>query len=215
MATHQIDPHLLVVLGATSDLMRRKLLPAMYRLRAAGEIPGPFIILGASRQAGLTDDGFRTLTAEALEAEGVARDAAGPWCQACLYFQSLGAGAPQDFQALAARIRTLEQEHHLPGNRVFYLALPPTAYIAAISGLGQAGLNQTAGWTRLVVEKPFGRDLDSATALNEQLHQYFDESQIYRIDHYLGKETVQNILVARFANTIFELLWNRNYIDHV
>jgi glucose-6-phosphate 1-dehydrogenase len=214
-ATHHVDPHLLVVLGATSDLMQRKLLPAIYRLRAAGEVPGPPIILGASRHAGLADEGFRDLAAQALAAEGVQPDAAGPWCRDCLYFQSLGAGTPEDFQALATRIRTLEQEHHLPGNRVFYLALPPTAFMASINGLGQAGLNQTPGWTRLVVEKPFGKDLDSATALNEQIHRYFDESQVYRIDHYLGKETVRNLLIFRFANAIFEPLWHRNLVKSV
>ena len=215
MATHHVDPHLLVVLGATSDLMQRKLLPAIYRLRAAGEVPGPLIILGASRQAGLTDEGFRDLAAGALAAEGVGPDAAGSWCRDCLYFQSLGAGTPEDFKNLAARVRTLEQEHHLPGNRVFYLALPPTAFMASINGLGQAGLNQTPGWTRLVVEKPFGKDLDSATALNEQIHRYFDESQVYRIDHYLGKETVRNLLIFRFANAIFEPLWHRNLVKSV
>ena len=215
IANHHVDPHLLVVLGATSDLMRRKLLPAIYRLRTGGAVPGPLIMLGVSRQAGLTDEGFRALTVEALVAGGVELDAAGPWCDACLHFQSLGAGAPEDFQALAARILTLEQEHHLPGNRVFYLALPPTAYMAVINGLGQAGLNQTSGWTRLVVEKPFGRDLDSAIALNEQIHRYFDESQVYRIDHYLGKETVQNLLIFRFANAIFEPLWHRNLVKSV
>lgn len=215
MTNHHVDPHLLVVLGATSDLMRRKLLPAIYRLRTGGDVSGPLIILGASRQAGLTDEGFRTLTAEALAAEGVEPDAAGPWCRDCLHFQSLGAGTPEDFQALAARIQTLEQEHHLPGNRVFYLAMPPTAFQATIAGLGQAGLNQTPGWTRLVVEKPFGRDLDSATALNEQIHRYFDESQVYRIDHYLGKETVRNLLIFRFANAIFEPLWHRNLVKSV
>jgi glucose-6-phosphate 1-dehydrogenase len=215
MADHHVDPHLLVVLGATSDLMRRKLLPAIYRLRTGGTVPGPLIILGVSRQAGLTEESFRALTAEALAAEGVGLAAAGPWCGKCLYFQSLGAGAPEDFQALAARIRTLEQEHRLPGNRVFYLAMPPNAFQATIVGLGQAGLNQTPGWIRLVVEKPFGRDLDSATALNEQVHHYFDESQVYRIDHYLGKETVRNLLIFRFANAIFEPLWHRNLVKSV
>ena len=180
MTNHPVDPHLLVVLGATSDLMRRKLLPAIYRLRTGGAVSGPLIILGASRQAGLTDEGFRDLTAEALAAAGVPPDAAGPWCGRCLHFQGLGAGTPEDFQALAARIKTLEQKLHLPGNRVFYLALPPTAFKGTIAGLGLAGLNQAPGWTRLVVEKPFGHDLASATALNEQIHHYFDESQVYR-----------------------------------
>jgi glucose-6-phosphate 1-dehydrogenase len=215
LANHHVDPHLLVVLGATSDLMRRKLLPAIYRLRANGAVPGPLIILGVSRQAGLTDEGFRDLTAKALAAEGVQPDAAGPWCRDCLHFQSLGAERPEDFQALAARIQSLEQKYQLPGNRVFYLAQPPTAFMGSIAGLGQAGLNQTRGWTRLVVEKPFGKDLASAKALNEQIHQYFDESQVYRIDHYLGKETVRNLLVFRFANAIFEPLWHRNLVKSV
>jgi glucose-6-phosphate 1-dehydrogenase len=215
IADHHVDPHLLVVLGATSDLMRRKLLPAIYRLLAGGAVCGPLIILGAARQAGLTDEGFRDLTAKALAEQGVPPDAAGTWCAKCLYFQSLGAGTPEDFQALAARVQTLEQEHHLPGNRVFYLALPPTAFQASIAGLGESGLNRTPGWTRLVVEKPFGKDLTSAMALNEQIHRYFDESQVYRIDHYLGKETVRNLLVFRFANAIFEPLWHRNLVKSI
>ncbi len=215
LRTHRVDPHLFVVLGATSDLMRRKLLPALYRLRANQAVPGPLIILGVSRQAGLTDEGFRDLAQAALAAEGPGQDTAGHWCRECLYFQGLGAETPEDFRALAARIRALEQEHHLSGNRVFYLALPPTAFMASIAGLGQAGLNQTRGWTRLVVEKPFGKDLDSGIALNAQTHRYFDESQIYRIDHYLGKETVQNLLIFRFANAIFEPLWHRNLVKSV
>jgi glucose-6-phosphate 1-dehydrogenase len=215
IADHHVDPHLLVVLGATSDLMRRKLLPAIYRLRTGGAVSAPLIILGASRQAGLTDEGFRDLITEALATGGVELNAATLWCSKCLHFQSLGAGTPEDFQALAARVRTLEREHQLPGNRVFYLALPPTAYMASINGLGQAGLHQTPGWIRVVVEKPFGRDLASAIALNEQIHQYFDESEIYRIDHYLGKETVQNLLIFRFANAIFEPLWHRNLVKSV
>jgi glucose-6-phosphate 1-dehydrogenase len=214
LRTHQVDPHLFVVLGATSDLMRRKLLPALYRLRAGGAVSAPLIILGASR-AGLTDEGFRDLVREALTPEAPQPDAAARWCRECLFFQSLGAGTPEDFQALGARIRTLEQDHHLPGNRVFYLALPPQAFMANIAGLGQAGLNQTPGWNRLVVEKPFGKDLASATALNEQIHRYFDESQVYRIDHYLGKETVRNLLIFRFANAIFEPLWHRNLVKSV
>jgi glucose-6-phosphate 1-dehydrogenase len=214
IANHHVDPHLLVVLGATSDLMRRKLLPAIYRLRTGGAVSGPLITLGASR-AELTDEGFQALTAKALADQGVVPDAAGPWCAQCLHFQSLGAETPEDFQALADRIRTLEQEHQLPGNRVLYLALPPTAFMGTIDGLGQAGLNQSPGWTRVVVEKPFGEDLTSATALNEQIHRYFDESQVYRIDHYLGKETVQNLLIFRFANAIFEPLWHRNLVKSV
>jgi glucose-6-phosphate 1-dehydrogenase len=213
--SHQIDPHLFVVLGGTSDLMRRKLIPAICRLKAGGDVPVPLIILGVSRQAGLTDEGFRTLVAESLAAEGVSPDSAGHWCRDCLHFQSLGAGTPEDFKGLAARIHSLEEEYQLHGNRVFYLALPPTAYMTSIAGLGQAGLSRTQGWTRLVVEKPFGKDLASATTLNKQIHRYFDESRVYRIDHYLGKETVRNLLIFRFANAIFEPLWHRNLVKSV
>jgi glucose-6-phosphate 1-dehydrogenase len=213
--SHKVEPHLFVVLGGTSDLMRRKLLPALYQLRVSGVVPSPLIILGVSRKTGLTDAGFRALALEALTAAGPFNDPAGQWCSQCLFFQSIGTGTPEDFKALAARIRALEEEHHLPGNRVFYLALPPQAYMPAIAGLGEAGLNRDPGWSRLVVEKPFGKDLDSATFLNEQIHRYFSESQVYRIDHYLGKETVQNLLIFRFANAIFEPLWHRNLVKSV
>jgi glucose-6-phosphate 1-dehydrogenase len=213
--SHRVEPHLFVVLGATSDLMRRKLLPALYQLRAGGGAPEPLIILGVSRQTGLTDDAFRHLSREALTAAGLPQDPADHWCSRCLFFQGLGAGTPADFQTLAARIRALEQAHQLPGNRVFYLALPPPAYLPTIAGLGQAGLSEAPGWTRLVVEKPFGKDLDSAIILNEQIHRFFAESQVFRIDHYLGKETVQNLLIFRFANAIFEPLWHRNLVKSV
>jgi glucose-6-phosphate 1-dehydrogenase len=212
---HAIEPHLFVILGATSDLMRRKLLPALYHLKTSGVIPVPLIILGASRREGFTDVGFRSLARESLAAGGLVQNDTGQWCSECLYFQSLGAGTADDFRALAARVLALEQQHSLPGNRVFYLALPPANFMSTIAGLGQAGLNQAPGWTRLVVEKPFGKDLASAQALNEQIHAAFDESQVYRIDHYLGKETVQNLLIFRFANAIFEPLWHRNLVKSV
>lgn len=128
---------------------------------------------------------------------------------------AIGLGEAEDYQALAARIAKLEQAHHLPGNRVFYLALPPAAFPSTIVGLGEAGLHRSPGWSRLVIEKPFGRDLTSAQDLNRLLHRYFDESQIYRIDHYLGKETVQNLLVFRFANALFESVWNRDRVKHI
>jgi glucose-6-phosphate 1-dehydrogenase len=215
LRTHTIEPHLFVVLGATSDLMRRKLLPALYRLRTTGAFSGPLLILGVSRKADLTDEGFRALAHDALTSASLLQDDTGQWCRECLYFQSLGAGTPEDFQALAVRVQTLERENHLLGNRVFYLALPPASFMATIAGLGQVGLNQAPGWTRLVVEKPFGKDLASSQALNEQIHRCFDESQVYRIDHYLGKETVQNLLIFRFANAIFEPLWHRNLVKSV
>lgn len=183
---HNVEPHLFVVLGATSDLMRRKLLPALHRLKTGGAVFAPLIILGVSR-ADLDDEGFRTLARESLAAYGRGPEDLARWCGECLYFQSLGAGTPEDFNALAARIQALEQANFLPGNRVFYLAMPPAAFVATITGLGESGLNRGPGWTRLVVEKPFGRDMASAQFLNAQVHRYFDESQVYRIDHYLGK----------------------------
>ena len=213
---HLVESHLFIVLGATSDLLRRKLLPALYHLRSEGLLKCRFRLLGVSRQAELDDTAFRTLAREALMEAGLFQEGtAAAWCDDCLYFQSLGAGGREDYQALAHRLRALEQEHRLPGHRVWYLALPPTAFERAITGLGEAGLHQGPGWTRLVVEKPFGQDLATARQLNAQVHRYFEESQVYRIDHYLGKETVQNLLIFRFANAIFEPLWHRNLVKSV
>jgi glucose-6-phosphate 1-dehydrogenase len=132
-----------------------------------------------------------------------------------LHYRSIGQGTADDFRALAKEIEALERKHALPGNRVFYLALPPQVYPNTIAGLGRAGLNRSRGWTRLVVEKPFGRDLATARDLNRLVHSHFEESQVYRIDHYLGKETVQNLLAFRFANPIFETLWNRDRVDNM
>jgi glucose-6-phosphate 1-dehydrogenase len=220
MGNHVVEPLLFVVLGATSDLMRRKLLPAIYHLRShlqrTGHLKGPLILLGVSRQPDLDDAAFRRLAREALDDSGLSgEETQDYWCNDCLHFQSLGDSRPADFQALADRIRELERAHDLPGNRVFYLALPPTAFTTAIDGLGEAGLHQSPGWTRIVVEKPFGQDQESARRLNARIHRYFDESQVYRIDHYLGKETVQNLLIFRFANSIFEPLWHRNLVKSV
>ncbi len=209
-----VEPHIFVVLGGTGDLMRRKLLPALFRLCQRGQIPPGSVILGVSRKP-LQDSEYRQWTREALKAAGFTTENLESWCDHCVYYHALGHGEPQDYQHLKERIQQLEREHHLPGNRVFYLALPPQAFPSAIEGLGKTGLHHSKGWTRLVIEKPFGRDLSSARALNRKVHQYFHESQVYRIDHYLGKETVQNLLVFRFSNAIFESLWNRNHIECV
>lgn len=215
-SNNRVAPHLFVVLGATGDLMRRKLLPALFHLAAQGLLKETSLILGATRKTDLGDVGFRAQAGEALAAAGFsADDLAGRWCDECLFYQPIGLGEAEDYQALAARIAELEQAHHLPGNRVFYLALPPDALPSTIVGLGEAGLNRSPGWSRLVVEKPFGRDLVSAQDLNRLLHRYVDESQIYRIDHYLGKETVQNLMVFRFANALFESGWNRDRVKRV
>lgn len=209
-----VAPHLFVVLGGTGDLMRRKLLPALFRLCQRNQISPGSVILGVSRKP-LQDSEYRKWTREALQDAGFSAENLKPWCDHCVYYHPLGHGKPQDYQQLKERIQQLEQDHQLPGNRVFYLALPPQAFPSAIEGLGKARLHHGTGWTRLVIEKPFGRDLSSATILNQQVHKYFNESQVYRIDHYLGKETVQNLLVFRFANAIFESLWNRNHIECV
>ena len=208
--TVRIDPHLFVIFGGTGDLARRKLLPAFYRLLQRREFADTSKVLAVATRE-LSDDEYRELAKEALVAAGVDPDEAERWCWSCLSYQPIAPG----FAALADRIGDIEEREGLPGNRVFYLALPPSVFDDTIEGLGSVGLHRGPGWTRVVVEKPFGRDLASARELNGLLHRWFDESQIYRIDHYLGKETVQNLLVFRFANTLFESVWNRDRVEAV
>jgi len=215
MSMSDLDPCLFVIFGATGDLVRRKLLPALYHISRQAKLGSRLIILGVSR-SDMDDHGFRSMAQTALKSAGVGNsESVGGWCEQHLHYGSLGAWGAEQFQTLAKRIRDLENQYELRGNRVFYLALPPQMFPSAINGLGKAGLNRSPGWTRLVVEKPFGRDLVSAQQLNRIAHQYFAETEIYRIDHYLGKETVQNILVFRFANPIFETLWNRDRVESV
>jgi glucose-6-phosphate 1-dehydrogenase len=201
-------------MGGTGDLMRSKLLPAIYHLTARGLLHERSLVLGVARAADLDDASYRVWGRQALADAGLNGAHAAAWCEVCLYYQSIGP-EPDDYRVLASRLAALEREHDLPGNRVFDLALPPQVVARATAGLGRAGLHRSGGWTRLVVEKPFGRDLVSAQALNRLLQEHFDESQLYRIDHYLGKETVQNLLVFRFANPVFETLWNRDRVEHV
>jgi len=209
-----LEPHLFVVFGATGDLMHRKILPALHDLYTQNPDVN-FAVLGASR-SGLTDEAYRQDAKASLIEHGISPNEAGSWCDDRLFFQSLGKQTLDDYKALGKRIQQLEQEQGLPGNRVFYLALPPASFEPTIKALGDAGLaHNKGGWTRLVVEKPFGQDLASAKELNALVHQYFDESQVYRIDHYLGKETVQNLMVFRLGNAIFESLWNREHIERV
>ncbi len=212
MAFTPVDPALFVILGATGDLTRRKLFPALARLVSRGLVGDQFLVLGAGRSAGMTDETFRAQAHEIVEST---QPKPIKWCDQCVFYQTLGEGRGTDYKALRDRIERIEAEHHMPGNRVFYLALIPSAFSPTIDALGQAGLARSPGWTRIVIEKPFGRDLESARALNALAHRDFDESQIFRIDHYLGKETVQNLLVFRFANAIFESLWNRNHVESV
>ena len=215
MTADRVQPHLFVILGATGDLTRRKLLPALCRLAKEDLLGERFAILGVGRKADQDDAGFRRWARQVIEETGFSAEHTRRWCDECLHYQPVGKGAGQDYRALGDRIMALERDHNLPGNRTFYLAQPPGAFPSTITGLGEAALNHSPGWTRLVIEKPFGRDLASAQELNELAHRYFAESQLYRIDHYLGKETVQNLLVFRFANAIFESLWNRDRVESV
>ncbi|MDH3396735.1 MAG: glucose-6-phosphate dehydrogenase [Acidimicrobiia bacterium] len=205
-----VEPHLFVIIGASGDLTKRKLLPALYEMITRQGLGDGCRILGVSGSP-LNDETFRVQAREALEKAGFSDDDLRTWCDRSLHYES----ARGAYEVVADRIKALEAEYGLPGNRVIYLALPPKGFPTAIESLGKAGLNQSSGWTRLVIEKPFGRDLDSARELNTIVHAHFAESQVYRIDHYLGKETVQNLLVFRFANALFENSWNRDRVKDV
>ena len=205
-----IDPHLLVLFGATGDLSKRKLLPALFRLLRSRGFEDRIHILGVGTSR-RSEEEFREIAVEAFVGAGFAKRDIEEWCLECLSYQSLADG----FDGLAARVRDLEGEHELPGNRAFYLAVPPEVIEETVEGLAGSGLDRSSGWTRLVIEKPFGVDLESAQQLNRLLHDRFSEDQIYRIDHYLAKETVQNLLVFRFANPVFESSWNRDRIESV
>lgn len=212
-------PALMVIFGASGDLAQRKLLPALYNLVQKGLLPADFTILGYSRTP-YSDDEFRELARHGVEKHADVEFQESAWAAFAqgIFYVAGGYDDPAGFARLQARITELEGFRPTGKNRLFYLSTPPSVYEAVATQLGQADLVRPAGescWTRLVVEKPFGRDLASAHALNDHLLRIFDEDQIYRIDHYLGKETVQNILVFRFANGIFEPVWNRNYVEHV
>lgn len=211
MSKPSLPQHLFVIFGASGDLTQRKLLPAFYNLlKRRGGAEGS-VVLGTSRSE-WSDDDFRAMARESLRAAGFEADELEAWCDSCLYYHT---SDDDDQRDLAQRIEEIEAKHDLPGNRVFYLALPPSVFGPIVQQLGDAGLDESDGFTRLVVEKPFGYDLESAQELNALVHQYFDEDQIYRIDHYLGKETVQNLMVLRFSNAIFESVWNRDRIERV
>jgi glucose-6-phosphate 1-dehydrogenase len=213
------DPCAIVMFGASGDLARRKLLPALYDLALHSCLAPRFKLLGFARTE-MNDDAFRRGAGEFLPKsgqDGASADIQQEFLQHLYYFHG-NYDDPESFKKLVQRLEELDSEGQLGGNRLFYLATPPEVYQHVIEQLGRAGLAKSRSeesWTRVIIEKPFGRDAASARELNAKVLQVFDEHQVYRIDHYLGKETVQNLLVFRFGNGIFEPLWNRNFIDHV
>jgi glucose-6-phosphate 1-dehydrogenase len=217
------DPFTLVIFGASGDLTARKLIPALWSLFASRTLPEPFAIVCTARTA-MTDEAFQTrMHAAVQEFARLKVPSDGVWQRFAsnVHYVSGDPRGVELYSKLGERLRALEQARGGAANRLFYLATPPSLYEAVVENLGGSGLGERAtvpvggGWTRIVVEKPFGRDLASAQTLNRTLSAVFSEEQIYRIDHYLGKETVQNILVFRFANGIFEPLWNRNHVAEV
>jgi glucose-6-phosphate 1-dehydrogenase len=212
------DPCAIVIFGATGDLTKRKLLPSLYNLRANGLLPRDFALVGIARKT-CDDEAFRDLMSKEIREFATRPVDEKLWSdfRARLHCVSGDLDDPGTFRRLADRLAELDREHATGGNVLFYLAVPPEAFGGLVRRLGEAGLAKEEGgrWRRVVIEKPFGRDLDSARALNEELRAVLREHQLFRIDHYLGKETVQNIVAFRFANGIYEPVWNRRYIDHV
>jgi glucose-6-phosphate 1-dehydrogenase len=214
------DPFTLVIFGASGDLARRKLIPALFHLQASGYLPESFAVIGFSRTP-MTDEAYRDTMrkalAEALKDGGEEVSPDNPLIDK-LYYHAGSADKPEDYQSLKATLERIERERNLPGNRMFYLSVAPEFFTVIVENLASAGLvhdKSQKAWSRVIIEKPFGHDLESARALNAAVTSVLDESQIYRIDHYLGKETVQNILSFRFGNSIFEPLFNQKYVDNI
>lgn len=216
-----MDACTIVIFGASGDLTRRKLIPALYNLTIARRLPRSFSVVGYARSE-MSHEEFRKKMREAVSEfsrTGLKDESIGGEFAQCLYF------VPGDYRSTEGYLRLKKflnengREGNSGANRIFYLATPPDLYTPVIEQIAAVGLEREAeqhgGWIRIIIEKPFGRDFESAQELNRQVHKVFDENQIYRIDHYLGKETVQNILVFRFGNAVFEPIWNRRYVDHV
>ena len=217
---NKIDSQLLVIFGASGDLTARKLLPGVFVLHQKLLLPHNFCILGAARTQH-TDEEYRLLMKDHLLEELKDKICSPVLIDSFLkrvFYLSFDSNDSSDYAKLKEKIDLLQQQEKLEDRILYYLATPPIMYERIPTFLKENGLNVTKahdGWRRIIVEKPFGTSLDSAQRLNKHLSRIFQEKQIYRIDHYLGKETVQNILVLRFSNGIFEPLWNRNYIDSV
>jgi glucose-6-phosphate 1-dehydrogenase len=216
-------PNVMIIFGAGGDLTRRKLVPALYHLCAAGLLPESFAMLGLDRLE-LDDERFRERLAEKMAESVGAGFSQEVWerLRGRLHYLRIDMLDGQDYEPLCEHLTRIDamkdhDGHTTEGNYLFYLAVPPSLFGPITDRLGEVGLlhESDGDWRRVIIEKPFGRDLESAVALNDALHRNMDESQIYRIDHYLGKETVQNIMVFRFSNGFIEPLWNRHHIDHV
>jgi len=208
-------PCVFVLFGAAGDLTKRKLIPSLFNLVKAKLLPDDFAVMGVSVDD-LSLEAFRNKVSEFLPTGDGAADALN-WLRQRLFYERGDFGDPDTFARLQQRLVAVDVEHHTQGNYLFYLATAPKFFNQIVQQLGRAGLSkqEDGHWRRVVIEKPFGQDLDSAKALNRDIRTVLQETQIFRIDHYLGKETVQNIMVFRFDNAIFEPIWNRRYIDHI
>src|SRR5215472_11415166 len=202
--------HVIVMFGATGDLARRKLLPGLFHLAAAGLMPDKYQIIGSSRRT-MTDDQFREHARQAITEFGAHKPIGAPW-QAFARKLSFASADPGHTRSLVEAITAAERQVGGSPERLYHLAVPPAGFEPTITMLGEAGL---APQSRVIIEKPFGTDLASARALNGTVHAIFDESQVFRIDHFLGKESIDNILAFRFANGLFEPVWNRRHISYV
>jgi glucose-6-phosphate 1-dehydrogenase len=213
MVRPNLPPQAIVIFGASGDLTRRKLLPAFYHLFLEGLLPRGFVIVGYSRTE-YDDDEFREVAHDGIRQFGRRSPEGEVWSDFAqhLHYVPGEFSDPGAMDHIVAQLEKADADHGTAGNRFFYAATPTVVYPDIVARIGETGL---AAGSRIVFEKPFGRDLASARELNARIHEVFDESQVFRIDHYLGKETVQNILAFRFANGLFEPVWNRRYIDHV
>ena len=208
------EPCILVIFGASGDLTKRKLFPALYSLAFRRLLPEKFLIVGVARTEE-SDDEFRDRMKEAVQqfSRDEFRDDVWDALTDGIRYIAADFSNHEELDRLAAMMREVDEERGTGGNRVYYLAVPPAAFEVIVREIGTH--SRAKGWTRLIVEKPFGHDLASARHLNAVIHEHFEESEVFRIDHYLGKETVQNMLALRFANGIFEPIWNRQFVDHV
>ena len=214
------DPSTLVLFGATGDLAHRKVVPALYQLWRTSLLPHEFVVLAIGRRE-YDDEAFRAEYRASLEKYSRVLpldEAAWRSFASRIRYQRCDFGDPAGFDRLATTLEAIDREQNSRGNHLFYLATQPSAFAEIVAQLGRVGLDHErheGGWRRIIIEKPFGYDLDSAIRLNREVGKVFRERQVYRIDHYLGKETVRNLLVFRFGNGIFEPIWNRRHIDHV